>query len=93
VAWQGGGERVILGRKQREKANDYLERAYQRIGWIFDHGYPEPDDVMKPFVFALMTRAVEGEGDDAASAIATLEKLFPPRGRGNAEVSALGKRP
>jgi hypothetical protein len=74
--------------EQREKANDYLERAYQRIGWIFDHDYPEPDDVMKPFVFALMTRAVDGEGDDAASAITALEKLFPPQ-----TARPLGRRP
>jgi hypothetical protein len=60
----------------RDKVLAYAERARVRIGWMFDGDYPEPSDEMKPFVFALMTRAVEKDDDDA---VATLKKLFPPR--------------
>jgi hypothetical protein len=59
-----------------DRAKAYLARAVERIGWIFDSDYPEPSDEMKPFVFALMTRAVD-QNDDAA--METLKKLFPPR--------------
>jgi hypothetical protein len=55
-------------------------RAQERIGWVLDGNYPEPSDELKPFVFALMTRAIEGEDDDdVARALEALRKLFPPR--------------
>jgi hypothetical protein len=61
----------------KEKALAYWRRAQARLGWIFDHDYPEPSDTMKPFVYALMTRAVD---EDDERAVDALKKLFPPRG-------------
>jgi hypothetical protein len=61
----------------KAKALAYWRRAQARLGWIFDHDYPEPSDTMKPFVFALMTRAVD---EDDERAVDALKKLFPPRG-------------
>jgi hypothetical protein len=67
----------MTDQQHRAKANAFVERAAARVGWILDGDYPEPSAEMKPFVFALMTRAVE-QDDDAA--VETLKKLFPPRG-------------
>lgn len=66
-----------LTEEQVELVNAYATRAHKRLGWLFDGNYLEPSDDMKPFVFALMTRAVEHDDDEA---VATLQKLFPPRG-------------
>lgn len=62
--------------RNMETANAYLRRAVERLGWIFDGSYPEPSEELKPFVFALMDRAVDQNDDEA---VAALEKLFPPR--------------
>jgi hypothetical protein len=61
----------------KAKALAYWRRAQARLGWIFDHDYPEPSDTMKPFVYALMTRVVD---EDDERAVEALKKLFPPRG-------------
>jgi hypothetical protein len=50
-------------------------RTLDPVWWIITGDYPEPSDEMKPFVFALMGRACQGDED----AVLSLLKLFPPR--------------
>jgi hypothetical protein len=57
----------------------YARRVQERIGWILDGNYSEPDDVFKPFVIALLRRAVDGDDEDVDRALEALRKLFPPR--------------
>lgn len=52
-----------------------VQRTLDPVAWILDGNYPEPREEMKPFIFALMTRACNGDED----AVAALMKLFPPR--------------
>jgi hypothetical protein len=52
-----------------------VEKALDPIAWLLNDDWPEPSDEMKPFVFALLRRALDGDDD----AVATLRKLFPPR--------------
>jgi hypothetical protein len=62
-----------------DDATAYARRVQARIGWILDGNYAEPDDVFKPFVIALLRRAVDGDDEDVDRALAALRKLFPPR--------------
>jgi hypothetical protein len=62
-----------------DDATAYARRVQERIGWILDGNYAEPDDVFKPFVIALLRRAVDGDDEDVDRALAALRKLFPPR--------------
>jgi hypothetical protein len=62
-----------------DDATAYARRVQERIGWILDGNYAEPDDVFKPFVIALVRRAVDGNDEDADRALEALRKLFPPR--------------
>jgi hypothetical protein len=62
--------------EQQHRVQAYVDRAKERLGWLFTTDYPEPSAEMKPFVFALMTRAVEQDDERAVDA---LKKLFPPR--------------
>jgi hypothetical protein len=57
----------------------YARRAQERIGWVLDGNYPEPADELKPFVIALLRRAVDGDDEDVDRALEALRKLFPPR--------------
>jgi hypothetical protein len=59
-------------------AAEYTKRVQERIGWIVDGNYPPPDDVLKPFVFELLKRAIDGADNDVDRALEALRKLFPP---------------
>jgi hypothetical protein len=57
----------------------YARRVQERIGWILDGNYAQPDEVLEPFVIALLRRAVDGDDEDVDRALEALRKLFPPR--------------
>lgn len=52
-----------------------VQQKLSPVAWLLNGEYPEPSEEMKPFVFALMDRAIDGDED----AVAALQKLFPPR--------------
>ena len=51
------------------------EQVLSPIAWLLEGDYQEPSAELKPFVYALMNRAIKGDED----AVAALMKLFPPR--------------
>jgi hypothetical protein len=59
----------------------YTKRVQERIGWILDGNYAQPDEVLEPFVLALLKRAIDGDDEDVNvdRALEALRKLFPPR--------------
>jgi hypothetical protein len=59
-------------------AAEYTKRVQERIGWIVDGNYTQPDEVLEPFVLALLKRAIDGNDDDADRALEALRRLFPP---------------
>jgi hypothetical protein len=62
-----------------DEATTYARRVQERIGWILDGNYAQPDEVLEPFVLALLKRAIDGDDEDADRALEALRRLFPPR--------------